>query len=201
MTYTLTYANTGLGVVHDVVLTDTVPALLTQATFLASGIPVTQQPGTRFVWDIPDLEPGAVGEIVITGILSRTLFSGPVTNVATIWNLIRGGHGREQHGQCNGMDEPLPGLFARCSESQRGSIDSGTYIGWLAPAILKRPGLRPGRFNIAGGGGFEPPHTDSESAVLPLDEPPFSLRGVVYHTPRNPQRNAAPADVPSVTRP
>jgi hypothetical protein len=24
----------------------------------------------------------------------------------------------------------------------------------------------------AGGGGFEPPHTESESAVLPLDEPP-----------------------------
>lgn len=28
---------------------------------------------------------------------------------------------------------------------------------------------------IAGGEGFEPPHTDSESAVLPLDEPPISV--------------------------
>ena len=27
---------------------------------------------------------------------------------------------------------------------------------------------------MAGGEGFEPPHTDSESAVLPLDEPPTS---------------------------
>jgi hypothetical protein len=25
---------------------------------------------------------------------------------------------------------------------------------------------------LAGGEGFEPPHTDPESAVLPLDEPP-----------------------------
>ncbi len=28
------------------------------------------------------------------------------------------------------------------------------------------------RYKMAGGEGVEPPHTDSESAVLPLDEPP-----------------------------
>jgi hypothetical protein len=34
-------------------------------------------------------------------------------------------------------------------------------------------------FFVAGGGGVEPPHTDSESAVLPLDEPP-TLNGGKY---------------------
>ena len=34
---------------------------------------------------------------------------------------------------------------------------------------------------MAGGEGFEPPHTDSESAVLPLDEPPIS--GFYFTTP------------------
>ena len=29
------------------------------------------------------------------------------------------------------------------------------------------------RFFVAGGKGVEPIHTDSESAVLPLDEPPL----------------------------
>ena len=33
---------------------------------------------------------------------------------------------------------------------------------------------------MAGGEGFEPPHTDPESAVLPLDEPP-KLRARFYH--------------------
>ena len=84
VTYTLTYANTGLGVVRDVVVTDTVPTLLTQAAFSASDITITQRTGTRYVWDVPDLEPGAAGQITVTGILSRTLYSGPITNVVTI---------------------------------------------------------------------------------------------------------------------
>lgn len=33
----------------------------------------------------------------------------------------------------------------------------------------------------AGGGGFEPPHTDPESAVLPLDEPPKTGCAKFYH--------------------
>lgn len=33
----------------------------------------------------------------------------------------------------------------------------------------------------AGGRGFEPRHTDPESAVLPLDEPPVIVRAVFYH--------------------
>ena len=33
----------------------------------------------------------------------------------------------------------------------------------------------------AGGKGFEPLYTDSESAVLPLDEPPEWVRQLFYH--------------------
>lgn len=33
--------------------------------------------------------------------------------------------------------------------------------------------------SLAGGEGFEPPYTDSESAVLPLDEPPIIELGYI----------------------
>ncbi len=36
-------------------------------------------------------------------------------------------------------------------------------------------------FMLAGGGGFEPPLTDPESAVLPLDDPP--ALSILYHIP------------------
>jgi hypothetical protein len=45
----------------------------------------------------------------------------------------------------------------------------------------------------AGGGGFEPPHTDSESAVLPLDEPPASPPASRNRTQRRvPRRGLEP---------
>ena len=36
------------------------------------------------------------------------------------------------------------------------------------------------RASQAGGEGFEPPYTDSESAVLPLDEPPILNWALFY---------------------
>ena len=45
--------------------------------------------------------------------------------------------------------------------------------------IPKRRIFCPPRGEKAGGGGFEPPHTESESAVLPLDEPPACA--LFYH--------------------
>lgn len=38
---------------------------------------------------------------------------------------------------------------------------------------------KPGSVVRAGGGGFEPPLTDPESAVLPLDDPPIYLHPIV----------------------
>ena len=37
-----------------------------------------------------------------------------------------------------------------------------------------------GRFDLAGGPGFEPGFTESESVVLPLNDPPFNLS--IYDT-------------------
>ena len=51
-----------------------------------------------------------------------------------------------------------------------------------APSIKGKkntPVMKTGVFQ-AGGRGFEPRHTDPESAVLPLDEPPTE-RKVLYH--------------------
>lgn len=43
----------------------------------------------------------------------------------------------------------------------------------------KSPGLKIGARGKAGGEGFEPPHTDPESAVLPLDEPPKPTKHIL----------------------
>jgi hypothetical protein len=58
-----------------------------------------------------------------------------------------------------------------------------TPICGLFTKIPKEPEKRPSCIGglEAGGKGFEPLLTDPESAVLPLDEPPFLQRAVFYH--------------------
>jgi hypothetical protein len=41
-------------------------------------------------------------------------------------------------------------------------------------------------YSLAGGKGFEPLHTDPESAVLPLDEPPMNGKNFTTHIPWRP---------------
>jgi len=82
ITYTLDYKNIGLATAHQVVITDLLPSELISASVTFSGA-ITPRVGSRYVWDVTDLAPGASGKITITAIVNSA-FSGTLTNTATI---------------------------------------------------------------------------------------------------------------------
>jgi uncharacterized repeat protein (TIGR01451 family) len=86
LTYTLTYANNGGGLARGVVITDLVPISVTRGSLgvVSSGATITPTDGAGYVWEVEDLSPGEGGAITITGVLSRGLPTGPLTNTATI---------------------------------------------------------------------------------------------------------------------
>ncbi len=62
-------------------------------------------------------------------------------------------------------------LALRASKALRGFVEQGSNPELLTSKKMKRAPEGPFRF-LAGGEGFEPPLTESESVVLPLDDPP-----------------------------
>jgi hypothetical protein len=66
LTYTLTYTNAGPATAHNVVVSDTLPDLLTDPVVVSSGAVITPRVGTQFVWDVADLAAGEGGTITIT---------------------------------------------------------------------------------------------------------------------------------------
>jgi uncharacterized repeat protein (TIGR01451 family) len=83
ITYTVTYVNAGDAPAHHVVLTDTLAAVIINPEVVSSGTVVTPRVGTRFVWDIADLAPGAGGTLTLTARLTTTA-TGVFTNTARI---------------------------------------------------------------------------------------------------------------------
>jgi uncharacterized repeat protein (TIGR01451 family) len=84
ITYTLTFSNAGLGAASGVVITDSIPVSVTNTSLTSRGVPLTLQPGSRYVWNVADLAQGEGGLITITGVLSEPLAAGLFTNTATI---------------------------------------------------------------------------------------------------------------------
>ncbi len=78
LTYTLTVANQGTYTATAIVLTNTLPASIATPVWTASGalMGVTTRPGAPFVWDIPDLEPGATGMITVAAMYTSTVQTG-----------------------------------------------------------------------------------------------------------------------------
>jgi hypothetical protein len=70
----------------------------------------------------------------------------------------------------------------RCKAAPGAAARDGAVIWKKAVPFLPHEGQRWNSLFVeqAGGEGFEPPHTDPESAVLPLDEPPTE-RPTFYH--------------------
>src|SRR5690625_1548216 len=65
-----------------------------------------------------------------------------------------------------------PGRAAhRARRAKRGSVRTPGFSSANSAIHIKKP-AQGGSFNMAGGEGFEPPLTESESVVLPLDDPP-----------------------------
>jgi len=83
ITYVLTYANEGTTAAMDVVITDTLPAALTQVQVTWDDSELVARPGTAYVWERAELPVGGWGAITITGVLLRD-FEGALTNAASI---------------------------------------------------------------------------------------------------------------------
>jgi len=85
ITYTLVYTNDSPATAAGVLITDVVPAILTDVDFASSGASITPIGGVDFVWQVADLAPGTGGVITITGRVDHGasgIFS--LTNQATI---------------------------------------------------------------------------------------------------------------------
>ncbi|NOR82007.1 MAG: DUF11 domain-containing protein, partial [Ardenticatenales bacterium] len=72
VTFTLEYGNQGILTASGVVITDVIPAGITNLDVTSSGPVITPRLGQPYVWDVPDLAPGAAGVITITGDLPMT---------------------------------------------------------------------------------------------------------------------------------
>jgi len=68
ITYTLVFSNAGVLTATNVVITDAVPAALTNLQVTSSGATITDTGATpAYVWTVEDLSPGEGGVITITG--------------------------------------------------------------------------------------------------------------------------------------
>jgi len=82
--YTLRYTNTGGLVATGVRITDTMPAAIRSTSYSSSGASLTPVSGTRYVWRVANLAPGAGGVITITGVVAEPQPAGVIANTATI---------------------------------------------------------------------------------------------------------------------
>src|SRR5262249_12397958 len=73
VTYSLTFRNSGVTTATATLLTDTLPAALTNLSVANSGASLAQLPGVPYRWQIADLAPGASGTITITGVVNSAL--------------------------------------------------------------------------------------------------------------------------------
>lgn len=83
--YTLSYANIGLSLATEVVITDLLPSAITNVVVTSSGPAITATGGSDFVWEVADLAPSESGTITLTGVISPGLTENvTVLNEATI---------------------------------------------------------------------------------------------------------------------
>jgi uncharacterized repeat protein (TIGR01451 family) len=74
ITYTLTFANSGICTTTAVVITDVIPSSVVTTLVVSSGVAITDTHASPpYVWDMQNLIPGASGALTITGIISPNL--------------------------------------------------------------------------------------------------------------------------------
>jgi len=85
LTYTLLYSNNGFLTATGVLITDVVPAILTNVSATSSGAHITPTGSLSYTWQVEDLSPGEGGAITITARFSPSLRCCiPFTNSAQI---------------------------------------------------------------------------------------------------------------------
>jgi len=81
-TYRLDYSNHSLVWANQVVITDVLPTWALTSTYTYTGPALTLRPGSRYIWDVADLPPGASGRITIT-IQADLAYPLPFINMAS----------------------------------------------------------------------------------------------------------------------
>ncbi|RMF02634.1 MAG: hypothetical protein D6768_07805, partial [Chloroflexi bacterium] len=85
ITYTLTFSNVGAGLATGVIISDSLPVSVTNASVLSSGVAITNTGASpAYEWRTADLLPGQGGTITVTAVLSNPLAVSVFTNTATI---------------------------------------------------------------------------------------------------------------------
>ena len=82
ITFILAYTNISTGTASDVVISDMIPAEVTNVSIQSN--PSATLIGTLYTWQLGDLAPDMGGIITITGTIDPGLSSGVFTNTATI---------------------------------------------------------------------------------------------------------------------
>jgi len=80
VTYTIAFQNTTPIILGNIMITDTLPALITNPSFVSSGAALTQVPGSNYVWRVSDLGLNQGGIISVTGVLPKPLAAQTFTN-------------------------------------------------------------------------------------------------------------------------
>lgn len=84
ITYTIAFSNTGALTATNVLITDTLSANLSNASFTSSGVTLTPVGGSHYAWNVPDLTQNQGGVITITGVLTKPLLAGTLPNTVTL---------------------------------------------------------------------------------------------------------------------
>jgi len=84
LTYTLSVINQGLATAHGIVITDLLPAIVSNPQVVSTNLDLTQRPGAHFAWNVADLAAGEGGQIVIRGTVEETAGAGSFENRAYV---------------------------------------------------------------------------------------------------------------------
>jgi uncharacterized repeat protein (TIGR01451 family) len=85
LTYTLAFSNAGQFPATGVVISDALPSMLTEISFINTGAAITPVAGITYTWQVEDLAPNEGGRITLTARLPANLpTSHVITNTATI---------------------------------------------------------------------------------------------------------------------
>jgi uncharacterized repeat protein (TIGR01451 family) len=87
ITYTLTFSNEGHTTAIGVIITDDLPATVTNVSVVSSGVAITSTGAApAYEWDVAPLAPGDSGSITLVGVLPQPLPAEVFTNTAFISN-------------------------------------------------------------------------------------------------------------------
>ena len=86
ITYTIVFTNLGSARATSTVITDVIPVILTNPSYINSGVGLTPIGSLNYAWQVADMLIGATGIITITGQLSNSAPVGTLVNTVSISN-------------------------------------------------------------------------------------------------------------------